>query len=42
MAGYVRDKSGRRSVVVFFINHPRAESGQVAMDALLDWVYEGR
>jgi D-alanyl-D-alanine carboxypeptidase/D-alanyl-D-alanine-endopeptidase (penicillin-binding protein 4) len=42
MAGYVRDRSGRRSVVVFFINHPRAESGQAAMDALLDWVYEGR
>ncbi|ODT69971.1 MAG: D-alanyl-D-alanine carboxypeptidase/D-alanyl-D-alanine-endopeptidase [Nitrosomonadales bacterium SCN 54-20] len=42
IAGYVRDKSGRRSVVVFFINHPRAESGQAAMDALLDWVYEGR
>lgn len=42
MAGYVRDRSGRRSVVVFFINHPRAGSGQAAMDALLDWVYEGR
>ncbi|MCC2681042.1 MAG: D-Ala-D-Ala carboxypeptidase Serine peptidase family [Nitrosospira multiformis] len=42
IAGYVRDKSGRRSVVVFFINHPRAEGGQAAMDALLDWVYEGR
>jgi D-alanyl-D-alanine carboxypeptidase/D-alanyl-D-alanine-endopeptidase (penicillin-binding protein 4) len=42
IAGYVRDRSGRRWVVVFFINHPRAEGGQVAMDALLDWVYEGR
>ena len=42
MAGYVHTRSGRRMVVVFFVNYPRAESGQAAMDALLDWVYEGR
>ncbi|SFO41744.1 D-alanyl-D-alanine carboxypeptidase/D-alanyl-D-alanine endopeptidase [Nitrosospira briensis] len=40
MAGYVLDKSGRRVVVVFFVNHPKAGSGQPAMDTLLDWVYE--
>jgi D-alanyl-D-alanine carboxypeptidase/D-alanyl-D-alanine-endopeptidase (penicillin-binding protein 4) len=40
MAGYVLDKSGRRVVVVFFVNHPKAGSAQPAMDALLDWVYE--
>lgn len=42
MAGYVRNKSGNRIVVVFFINHPRSGGAQPAMDALLDWVYEGR
>jgi D-alanyl-D-alanine carboxypeptidase/D-alanyl-D-alanine-endopeptidase (penicillin-binding protein 4) len=40
MAGYVLDKSGRRVVVVFFVNHPRAGNAQPAMDSLLDWVYE--
>ncbi|SEP41985.1 D-alanyl-D-alanine carboxypeptidase/D-alanyl-D-alanine-endopeptidase [Nitrosovibrio sp. Nv6] len=40
MAGYVLDKSGRRMVVIFFVNHPKAGNAQTAMDALLDWVYE--
>ena len=40
MAGYVLDKSGRRVVVVFFVNHARAGSAQPAMDALLQWAYE--
>lgn len=40
MAGYVLTKSGRRVVVVFFVNHPKAGNAQPAMDALLDWVYE--
>lgn len=39
IAGYVRDAAGRYSVVVFFINHPRAKLGGKAQDALLDWVY---
>ncbi len=39
MAGYVLDKSGRRVVVVFFVNHPRSVSAQPAMDTLLHWVY---
>ncbi len=40
MAGYVHTRSGRRLVVVFFVNHPRSGNAQPAMDALLDWVYE--
>ena len=39
MAGYVLDKSGRRVVVVFFVNHSSSASAQLAMDALLHWVY---
>ena len=41
MAGYVLDRSGRRHVVVMFVNHPGAPETQPAMDALLRWVYEG-
>ncbi len=40
MAGYVRDKSGHYKIVVLLINHPNAEAGQSAQDALLEWVYE--
>jgi len=40
MAGYVLDRSGRRHVVVMFVNHPGAHESQPAMDALLRWVYE--
>lgn len=40
MAGYVHTRSGKRVVVVFFVNHPRSGDAQPAMDALLDWVYE--
>ncbi len=40
MAGYVRDKAGHYKIVVFLINHPKAEAGQAAQDALLEWVYE--
>jgi D-alanyl-D-alanine carboxypeptidase/D-alanyl-D-alanine-endopeptidase (penicillin-binding protein 4) len=38
LAGYVRSKSGREWVVVFFINHPNAKYGQTAQDALIEWV----
>ncbi|WP_179958365.1 D-alanyl-D-alanine carboxypeptidase/D-alanyl-D-alanine endopeptidase [Chitinimonas arctica] len=37
VAGYVRDSAGRDWVVVGLINHPRAEYGQAALDALLEW-----
>ncbi len=40
IAGYVHDRKGRSVVVVFFINHPNASTGQAAQDALLEWVYE--
>ena len=40
MAGYVRDKSGHYKIVVLLINHPKAEAGQAAQDALLEWVYQ--
>jgi D-alanyl-D-alanine carboxypeptidase/D-alanyl-D-alanine-endopeptidase (penicillin-binding protein 4) len=42
MAGYVLEKSGKRAVVVFLVNHPRSGSAQPAMDALLAWTYERR
>lgn len=40
IAGYVRDRKGRRSAVVFFVNHPGAGAAQAAQDALLACVYE--
>jgi D-alanyl-D-alanine carboxypeptidase/D-alanyl-D-alanine-endopeptidase (penicillin-binding protein 4) len=40
LAGYVLDRSGRRQIVVFFVNHPNAAAAQPAQDALLQWVYE--
>lgn len=40
IAGYVLDKSGRRWIVVFFVNHANAGGAQAAQDALLEWVYE--
>ena len=40
LAGYVLDKRGRRSIVVFLINHPNAGAGKAAQDALLACVYE--
>jgi D-alanyl-D-alanine carboxypeptidase/D-alanyl-D-alanine-endopeptidase (penicillin-binding protein 4) len=42
IAGYVLDRHGRRHLVVMLINHPRASSeGEPALNALLEWVYEG-
>ena len=42
IAGWVLDKSGRRWIVVFFVNHANAAGAQAAQDALLDWLYAGR
>jgi D-alanyl-D-alanine carboxypeptidase/D-alanyl-D-alanine-endopeptidase (penicillin-binding protein 4) len=39
VAGYVHGQSGRRYVVVAFINHPNAGAAQSAHDALLEWVF---
>lgn len=40
-AGYALDAQGRRYVVTFLINHPKAAAGQAAMDALLLWIAQG-
>jgi D-alanyl-D-alanine carboxypeptidase/D-alanyl-D-alanine-endopeptidase (penicillin-binding protein 4) len=39
IAGYVLDAKGRRTVVVFIVNHANAANAQAAQDALLQWVY---
>jgi serine-type D-Ala-D-Ala carboxypeptidase/endopeptidase (penicillin-binding protein 4) len=42
IAGYVLDRHGQRHLVVMLINHPRASSeGEPALNAMLEWVYEG-
>jgi len=35
----VLDKTGRRVIVVFFVNHDQAGQSRVAMDMLVQWVY---
>jgi D-alanyl-D-alanine carboxypeptidase/D-alanyl-D-alanine-endopeptidase (penicillin-binding protein 4) len=40
IAGYVRSKSGKEWILVFFINHPYAQRGQDAQDALIEWVQQ--
>lgn len=39
IAGYLLDAHGRRWVVVFMVNHPRAGLSKPAQEALLDWLY---
>ena len=41
-AGYALDMQGRRYAVTFLINHPRAQAGSAAIDALLVWVAQRR
>src|SRR6185295_13633331 len=42
IAGYVLDRHGRRYLVVMIINHPRASAeGEPALNAMLEWVYDG-
>lgn len=42
IAGYVLDRQGKRHLVVMLINHPRASAeGEPALNAMLEWVYEG-
>ena len=38
LAGYVITPSGKRWIVVFLINDPKARQGKRAMDALIEWV----
>lgn len=40
LAGYVMDASGRRHILVFLINHPRAAAASAAQDAAIEWVYK--
>ena len=40
IAGYVFDPTGRRFVVVCFVNHRNAAQAQAPMDLLVQWVYE--
>lgn len=39
LAGYLLDKMGRRVIVVFFVNHDQAGQSRVAMDILVQWIY---
>ena len=39
VAGYLMDTKGRRWVVVFMANHPRAAATRNAQDALLEWLH---
>jgi D-alanyl-D-alanine carboxypeptidase/D-alanyl-D-alanine-endopeptidase (penicillin-binding protein 4) len=41
LAGYVLDRDARRWIVVMMMNHPKANAGQPALDALIEWVYGG-
>lgn len=41
-AGYALDAQGRRYAVSFLINHPKAQAGGAAIDALLVWVAQRR
>jgi D-alanyl-D-alanine carboxypeptidase/D-alanyl-D-alanine-endopeptidase (penicillin-binding protein 4) len=40
IAGFIRSKSGKEWILVFFINHPYAQRGQDAQDALIEWVQQ--
>ena len=41
IAGYLRDKGGRRHIVVFMVNHAKAAEAQPAFDALLETLWHG-
>ena len=40
VAGYVQSRTGKQWVLVFFINHANASAGQLAQDALIEWVQQ--
>jgi serine-type D-Ala-D-Ala carboxypeptidase/endopeptidase (penicillin-binding protein 4) len=42
IAGYVLDRAGKRFVVVMIVNHANANAAQPALDALVEWVHDGR
>jgi D-alanyl-D-alanine carboxypeptidase/D-alanyl-D-alanine-endopeptidase (penicillin-binding protein 4) len=41
IAGYLRDRQGRRHLLVFMVNHPNAAQAQPAFDALIDGLWHG-
>lgn len=41
-AGYALDRQGRRYALSFLINHPRAQAGSAAIDALIEWIARRR
>jgi D-alanyl-D-alanine carboxypeptidase/D-alanyl-D-alanine-endopeptidase (penicillin-binding protein 4) len=42
IAGYIQSRSGKKWILVFFINHPHAAAGLQAQDALIEWVQQQR
>ncbi len=42
VAGYVLDRDGKRFAVVMIVNHANANATQPALDALVEWVHDGR
>lgn len=40
VAGYVLGKNNRRYAVVFMVNHPGAANAKLAIDRLLEWLYQ--
>ena len=40
VAGYVQSRTGKQWILVFFINHPNASAGQLAQNALIEWVQQ--
>lgn len=41
VAGYVVDTHGKRWIVVMMVNHPNGNAAQPALDALVQWTFEG-
>ena len=41
VAGYVVDKHGKRWILVMMVNHPNGNGAQAAIDALVQWTFEG-
>ena len=42
VAGYVVDRDGKRFAVAMIVNHANANAAQPALDALVEWVHDGR
>ena len=42
VAGYVLDRDGKRFAVAMIVNHANANATQPALDALVEWVHDGR